>query len=135
MTAEGKNEKRYGVYAIAITLLVVSAAALVFGGNSFAMRCLGIVACIAAVRFVQISKLRGQPSIHSIGEQGIELHRGPPSVMWVIGAALLAAVLVAGFLLYRDAAEGYKDAFPVYAFAASVVLCGGFWGYLLSRYS
>jgi hypothetical protein len=53
--------------------------------------------------------------------------------MWGTAIGLLVALGASGLALYADAAEGYHDVLPVYAFAGIGLCCAFFWAYFMSK--
>ena len=116
-------------------MLVIGAVALIFGVRNFAIRSLGVAACISSVYLVRSSKVHARSSSTGIdmARAGSMERRRPKPVMWLVGAALLALVGIAYLGLHDDALGGYKETFPVYFFSGVAVVCIAFWSYLLAK--
>ena len=129
------RRKRYGLYALAILLLLVGGVALFVGMNNFGVRCLGLVACIASVYLIRISNVRARPSLPMTGGDANDSEAGEKGtrLMWIIGAALVPVAGASFFYLYQDGLHGYHDTLPVYIFAGVAVICTVVWSYLVSR--
>ena len=52
----------------------------------------------------------------------------------IIGAGLAITWAAAYWALHRAALRGYKDVFPVYAFAGAGLLCGSWWAAIFARW-
>jgi len=55
--AQTGRQKRYGVFALAVLLLLIGGAGLYLGRHNFAIRALGIGALLVSVRLVRISNV------------------------------------------------------------------------------
>ena len=55
-------------------------------------------------------------------------------IHWIIGAALAITWAVAYWALHRAALRGYKDVFPVYAFAGAGLLCAAWLAAMFGRW-
>jgi hypothetical protein len=126
---------RYGLFALAILLLVTGGAALFVGMKNFGIRSLGVVACIASVYLIRISNVRMRPplAMTSGGAQDPKAGRKGTRLMWILGAALVPVAGASFFYLYQDGLHGYHDTLPVYVFAGVAVLCTVVWSYLVSK--
>jgi hypothetical protein len=129
------RRKRYGLFALAILLLVTGGAVLFVGMKNFEIRSLGLVACIASVYLIRISNVRAQPSLAMTSGEAEDSKAGRKGtrLMWIIGAALVPVAGGSFFYLYQDGVHGYHDTLPVYIFAGVAVLCTVVWSYLVSR--
>jgi hypothetical protein len=124
--------KRYGLFVLAILVLLSGGVALVMGSNSFAA-----VACILSVYLVRISNVYTQAASTVISDQGPDSRatKRPRPLMWIFGVALLAAQGISFLSLHRGALGGHQEILPVYIFAGIALACTLFWSYLLSRIS
>ena len=126
--------KRFGLFALAILLLLTGGAALFVGMTNFGIRSLGLVACIASVYLIRISNVRAQPSLAMTSGEAKDSkarRKGPP-LMWIIGAALVPVAGASLFYLYLASLNGSHDALPAYIFAGVAVICTVVWSYLVS---
>lgn len=104
-------------------------AIFVFGNQNTLLRLGGVgLAAISAYSFRAMRK----GAFSSASGGGLVRNR-PPVWMWVIAVGLLLALCASGLALYADAAGGYHDVFPVYAFTAIGLLCTFFLMYFVSR--
>lgn len=121
--------KRRLLYASAIALLLIAAAAMLLGQDNFVIRSAGLVALLGSVKLSRAAKSVGQfPSAPAASALP-----PPGRAMWLIGAVLVVIQVVTAYLLYADAAAGGKEVWPVYAFAATGMVCAVFFSALLAR--
>jgi len=128
------RRKRYGLYALAILLLVIGGVALFVGMKNFGVRCLGLVAIIASGYLVRISNVRARPSLPMTSGDAKDFKAGEKGtrLMWIIGAALVPVAGASLFYLYLASLNGSHDALPAYIFAGVAVICTVVWSYLVS---
>jgi hypothetical protein len=129
------RRKRYGLYALAILLLLIAGAALFVGMNNFGVRCLGLVAIIASGYLIRISNVRARPSLPMTSGDAKDSKAGKKGtrLMWIIGAALVPVAGASLFYLYQAGLNGSRDTLPAYIFAGVAVICTVVWSYLVSR--
>jgi len=129
------RRKRYGLYALAILLLLIGGAALFVGRNNFGVRCLGLVAIIASGYLIRISNVRARPSLPMTSGDAEDSKAGKKGtrLMWIIGAALVPVAGASFFYLYQAGLNGSRDTLPAYIFAGVAVICTVVWSYLVSR--
>ena len=129
------KKKRYGLFVLAIVTLLSGGAALYMGSNNFAIRFLGVVACVVSVYFVRISNVRTAVVSGATSDPMVDskVTKRPGLIMWIVGVALLALLGIAFLYLYADAQRGYHEILPVYIFAGAATSCALYWAYLVSR--
>ena len=127
-------QKRYGLFSLAILLLLLGGAFFFVGSGAFVFRFLGALACIASIYLIRISNVRDRP-FSVVGSVQISGSTPRPGrLTWSIG---VLSVLLAGasFLyLYNDALHGYHELLPVYVFAGTAFACALVCSYLVSRF-
>ena len=128
-------KKRFGLFRLAILLLLLGGVALLVGSSSPAIRAIGIVACIVSVYLVRISNVHTQPNLPITPYQGPDSKTasGAGRLVWAVGIVLLPIAGVSFFYLYQDALNGYNEMLPVYVFAAVGLVCTLVWSYLVSK--
>lgn len=128
-------EKRYGLFGLAIVMLLAAGAALFFGGNYSLVQALGGLMLVASAYLIKISNLRS--GADSIATGGPDASRGSTNrlgaAVWTVGVLLLMALGISYYSPYKDALDGYHHVVPVYAFAGIGLVCGLFWAYLLAK--
>lgn len=124
------TSKRRLFYAAAIALFLIATAGVVLGQHNFVIRSTGILALLGSLKLFRAAKSVGQLPPTS-ATSGLP----PPSrAMWLVGAALVLIQTITAYLLYLDAAGGGKEVWPVYAFAATGLVCAGFFAVLFTRW-
>lgn len=127
--SEGKPLKRYALRALAVLLLLLSAAIFVLESHNFVIRSFGILVLLASVQIVRMSRAQNP----SLGHVDLTASGGPGSVMWFVGVALLVLAGVSYWLMYLDAFHGGHAVWPVYLFAGVVSVGAGVWSYIVTK--
>lgn len=134
---EGIPRKRYGLFVLAILMLLGGAAALFFAWSSFTRRIedfviwlLGLLMIVASTYLVRISNVRARPGAVA-GED--RASKRPGALLWLMGAASVIALVISYHYLYRDALGGYHEVWPVDVFAAVALISASVLAYLGSR--
>ena len=133
--AQPVHQKRYGLFSLAILLLLLGGAALFLGSHNFPIRAVGVVGCIVSVYLVRISNVHGGSTATIAANQGADTKakERPGRLIWMVGIALLLLTGVSFLYLYQDALHGYHEALPVYVFAGVGLVCALVWSYLFSK--
>ena len=129
------GRKKYALFALGVVLLVLGGIAFFIFSNSFAIRSLGAMACIASAYFVSISNIH-MVSMSSRSSASIASSRSKAVVgrtPWILGVLVLSGSAASFVLLYRDGENGYRDIFPVYLFAIVMAVCALVWGYIVAK--
>lgn len=123
--------KRYGLFVLAILLLVLGGVGIYFGSHNFPIRALGLTAIVASTYFVRISHVRDRSSLsHSTGQVIKVKTKGPGRLLWIVSLGLVPLLGGAFVLMHIDFVNGGHDAWPVYVFAGVVLVCAIVWSYL-----
>ncbi len=117
--------KRYGLFVLAILMLLSGGVAFAMGSNSFTVRTLGALACMASVYLVRISNVHTRSV--SVLTSDSKATKRPGLLMWSIGAVLLGAAVVSYLYVYT-----HREIPALYAFAGVAAVCILFWSYLIS---
>jgi hypothetical protein len=130
-TSQQVARKRYGLFVVALLLLLLGGVGIYFGSHNFPIRFLGLVAIMASAYFVRISHVRDRSGLAQARDRGVELKtEGPGRLLWIVSIALVPLLGAAFFLLHIDAVNGGHDAWPVDVFAGVVLACAVVWSYL-----
>ena len=118
-TAQNIAGKRYALLALAIFLLLLGGAGIYAGSHNYPIRALGLVAVMASVYLVRVSRVRGPSGFPGASGPGIALEttRGPGRLTWVLAAVLVALLGISYFFLHEDAVRGGKARWPADLFA------------------
>lgn len=129
------SKRKYGLFTLAVLLLLLGGTALFVGSDDFSIRSLGVLACLLSVYCVRISNIHSRSVSTSITTQRtkskLATRVGRP--VWVVSIILLPTLGLSFLCLYRDAIHGYQEVWPVYLFAGVAVVCALCWSYLVSR--
>lgn len=133
-TSQNVVRKRYGLFVLAILLLLFAGVCIYLGSNNYPIRVLGLAAIMASVYLARISHVRDRSGLPEASGRGKDRKTatGPGRLVWAVGVALLVVLGISSLSLYRDALRGYHEVLPVYIFAGIAVVCALFWSYLLS---
>jgi len=127
--------KKYGLFALAIILLLSGGVTLVIGFNDFMARSLGVLMCVVSAYLVRVSNVRGLKGLRNTDSQNLNLvmPKRPGRAAWVWGVASAVALGISFIYLYKDALDGYNQVWPVYAFAGSALICASVWSYIVAK--
>ena len=134
--SDSSYTKRYGLFALAIALLVCGALSLAMGSTHFLVRPLGGLACLVSVWLVKVSRVYAKSDVAASARNvSAGTSERPRPIMWALGAVSLIAAGISYLYLYKDALDGYHDILPVYLFATAMLVCAVVWGYLMAKMS
>lgn len=119
--------RRYGLFVLAVLLLLSGAVAEYLGSNNFPIRVLGLAFLMASVYLVRISRVHHGSSLPKTNS--VE-YGGPSRLLWILSLALVPLLGASAFLLHIDAVNGGHEVWPVYLFSGVGLVCAGVWGCL-----
>jgi hypothetical protein len=127
--------KRYGLFVLAILLLLLGGVGIYAGSHNYPIRALGVVLVIASVHLVRISHVHDRSSLPEASGRGTDLKpgTGPGRLLWIVSIALVPLLGAAFFLLHMDAVNGGHEAWPADVFAGVGLACAIVWGYLAAK--
>jgi uncharacterized protein (UPF0333 family) len=134
-TSQSVVRKRYGLFVLAILLLLLGGVGIYLGSHNYSIRVLGDVAIIASVYLVRISNVHirsGLPVARGQMEN-LKTVKGPGRLLWIVSIALVPLLGASFFLVYIDAAHGGNEAWPADLFAGVGLICAGVWGCLAAK--
>lgn len=131
MMPQDAAPKRYGLFVLAVLLLLAGGAALYVGSHNFALRILGLASIVASTYLVRASHVHGRSHLPAASDERSRPRAG--SVLWIVSIALLPVAGASYLYLYNDALHGSHEALPVYVFAGVGLACTLVWSYLISR--
>ncbi len=121
--------KKRVFHALGVFLLLMAPVFLLLGSHNFVIRSAGLGACLGGLGLLRVSKTNRQAQWAS-----------PPSAlppptrtMWLVGSALAVIQVATFYFLYLDSLGGSKDAWPIYAFAATAMISAPVWAAILAR--
>lgn len=134
-TPQNVPRRRYGLFILAILLLLLGGAAIYAGSHNYEIRALGIVAVMASVYVVRISRVRERSDLPITGDRPIssKTTKGPGRLLWIASLSLLLMLGVALYLLHIDALNGGHEAWPADLFAGVGLACAIVWGFLVVK--
>jgi hypothetical protein len=127
--------KRYGLFVLAILLLLLGGVGIYVGSYNYPIRALGVMAIIASAYLVQISHVHDRSGLPEANGRRTDLRttRGPGPLLWMVSLALVPLLGAAFFLLHIDAVNGGHEAWPADVFAGVGLACAIVWGYLVAK--
>jgi hypothetical protein len=126
-----KLNRKNLTFAFAIVALLVGIIIVAIGYNNFVVRSFGLLFVMLSAQLVRISKGQGQGELKYFDQNLTpDVRSGPSRNAKALCLASGIALAISFFLLYNDAANGYKQMWPVYTFAGCAVVFGVLWGYL-----
>lgn len=129
MISQQNPRKRWGLFILASVLLLAGVAILYLRPDDFLFRTLAIVAFVVSARVVRVAV---QSRSGSFGGQAADAKaiKRPGPLLWTVSIAMLVPAGLSSFFLYRDALDGYHEAWPLKVFAVVAVACALVWSYL-----
>lgn len=138
------DERRYGLFALATVVMVAGLTVMFIWRKDFLLNSVGLVLSVVGVYLVRVSKVRGLRDVvarrRKCGEFVVPNHpistkgNRPRPIILAVGIILLVVAGISYYLLREDAARGGHQAWPAYAFAVAVMVCGSFWTYLITKW-
>lgn len=134
MSSGTTPQKSYGVFSLAIALLLLGVVGVVAGPRNYLVRLLGLLAIMGGTQLARISKVKvSPPSPLTIDLDADTEAKKLSRLMWIVGIALLPMMGVSYLCLYEDALHGYHQAWPLYLFTGVGLACAVVWPYLFKR--
>lgn len=114
---------------IGVALVLLGAVAMAYGHSMWGS--LAILASLASVRKAQwsISAASG-PTRYEPGPGPLQR---PGRGMWIASGVILLLWVLSSYALYSDARHGYKQTWPVFAFAVVAFAAVGVWSGLAAK--
>jgi len=136
ITRQNAQRRRYGLFVLAVILLLFGGVLIYMGSHNFAIRAVGLGVVMVSVYLVQASNVRNRSGLpEASGEVDLPTARTPGRLLWVVSVSLVPVVAGAWYLLHLDAVNGGQTAWPVYVFAGVAVVCAVVWGLLVAKIS
>lgn len=134
-TSQNVVPKKYGLFVLAILLLLLGGVGIYLGSNNYPIRVLGLISIMANVYLVRISRVRNGSSLPDARGQkkNYKIEKGPGLLLWIVSLALVPLLGASGLLLHIDAVNGGHEAWPVDIFAGVALACAIVWGYLVAK--
>jgi hypothetical protein len=133
--AKDAHRKRYGLFILAIIMLMFGGAILLLYSNNPLIMPFGGLMCVFSAYLVKVSNVhrKADVTVADGNDTGSNVAKPPSLTTWAIGLAVLLALGVSYFYLRKDAIDGYHEILPVYFFAGAIFVCAGVWAYLLAK--
>lgn len=127
--------KRYGLFVLAILLLLLGGVGVYLGSNNYLIRLLGLVSMMASLYLVRISRVRNGSSLPEVDgpEKNFKAEKGPGRLLWTVSLALVPLLAASGFFLHTDAVNGGRETWPADMFLGVALACAIVWGYLAAK--
>jgi hypothetical protein len=128
-------QKKYGLFSVAVLLLLCGGAALFLAPHGYTIRSVGVVAVMVSAYLVRISHVHTRSTLSAAaGPEGtFNTQKRPGRIAWVVGLALLPTLAASFLYLHNDAIHGGHTALPAYVFAGVILACAAVWGYIVSQ--
>lgn len=134
--ARGVPKKRYGLFILAVVLLLSGIVINVIYFNDRPIRSLSLLMLIVGALLVKASNVRGLLGLRSTSTQSLnpEILKRRGRLGWALGVASTASSVIFYFFLRQDELAGGHQVWPAYAFAASGLIGALIWGYVVSKF-
>jgi len=135
MVDQEKPQKKYGLFVLAIVLLLAGGATLFWGSSEYAIQTAGVLVILASIQLVRMSHVhdRSTPSSASIQGQGFKGANRPRRLGWGLFAGLVIAMAACYVWISNDIAQGGRSVLPVLVFGGLAMVASVVFGYLLVR--
>ena len=129
-------KKRYGLFVLAVTLLLSGVVVNVIYFKDFPIRSLGLLMCVVGVLLIRVSNVRGLKGTRIANGPNLNpgARKRPGRLAWVLSAASVIAIGISYIYLRKDALAGGHEVWPAYAFAGSALIAAAVWGYVVSKF-
>jgi hypothetical protein len=124
------GRKKYGLFVLAIILILLGGMGVYLGSNNYLIRVLGSVSLLVSVYLVRISRVNHESTLPKAN--AVE-YGGPSRLLWIVSLALVPLLGASAFLLHIDAVNGGHEAWPADVFAGVALVCAGVWGCLIVK--
>ena len=134
-TSQSVVRKRYGLFVLAILLLLLGVVGVYLGSNNYPIRVLGLTSIMTSVYLARISRVRNGSRLPESGGMGnnYKIEKGPGRLLWIVSLAFVPLLGASVFLLHIDAVNGGHEAWPADVFAGVVLACAIVWGCLVAK--
>src|SRR5882672_2351583 len=122
------GRKKYGLFVLAIILILLGGVGVYLGSNNYLIRVLGSVSLLVSVYLVRISRVHHESSLPKANATE---YGGPNRLLWIVSLALVPLLGASAFLLHIDAVNGGHEAWPADVFAGVALVCAAVWGCLI----
>jgi hypothetical protein len=134
-TSQNVVRKRYGLFVLAILLLLFGGVGIYLGSNNYPIRVLGLTSIMTSVYLARISRVHSGSSLPEARGPGknFKIVKGTGRLLWNVSLALVPLLGISGFLLHIDDVNGGHEAWPADIFAGVGLACAIVWGYLAAK--
>jgi hypothetical protein len=124
------NRRKSALLTVAFLLLAFAGLVMARGGSTVT----AMVAVSTSLVFIRLINIRRPSDSTTEAAQRPEFSWASPlrRPVGIISIILVPIMAMASFFLYRDAVQGYHEAWPLYFFAAMGAICALCWSYLFS---
>jgi len=132
---QGNPKKNYGLFALAIVLLIAGLVINVVYFRDFPLRSFGLLIFIGGVFLVRLSNVHDIKAGRFTASQTVNAsgRKRPGFIAWALSFACAVAIALSYICMRNDALAGGHEAWPAYAFAASAVVAAVVWGYVVAK--
>ena len=124
------GRKKYGLFVLAIIMILLGVAGVYLGSNNYLIRVLGLVSLLVSVYLVRLSRVHHESTL--LKSNAVE-YGGPSRSLWIVSLALVPLLGASAFLLHLDAVNGGHEEWPAYVLAGVALACAGVWGCLIVK--
>ena len=134
-TSQKVVRKRYGLFVLAILLLLLGVVGNYLGSHNFPIRVLGLISVMASIYLARISRVHNGSRLPEAGGPGknYKIEKGPGRLLWIVSLAFVPLLGASVFLLHIDAVNGGHEAWPADVFAGVGLASAIVWGCLVAK--
>lgn len=132
---QGDPKKNYGLFALAIVLLISGLVINVIYFKDFPLRSFGLLIFVGGLFLVKLSNVRSvKAGGFTVSQTVNPAESKPPGLIaWALSVACAGAIVLSYICMRNDALAGGHEAWPAYAFAGSAVIAAMVWGYVVAK--
>ena len=133
---EDDPKKSYGLFTLAIILILSGAAVNVLYFKDFPIRSIGLLMVVAGAFLVRASNVHGLFGARITNTQNLNpMARKPPGVLaWALSVGSAVAIVISYHFMRESLRGGGTVVWPVYAFAVSALIGMVVWSYVISKF-
>ena len=134
--AAGDPKRRYGLFWLAVVLLLSGMVVNLIYLNDFLLRSVGLLLLLVGVFLVRASNVHGLMGVRVTSDSQVssQVRKRPGPLVWVVSAASAAGLVIFYMCMLQADRAGGHEVWPVYAFGACALVAAVAWGYLVAKF-
>lgn len=136
ITNENDPKKNYGLFTLAIVLILSGGVLNVLYFKDFPIRSISLLMVVVGAFLVKASNVRGLLGARITNSQNLNPRaRKPPGILaWALSVGSAVALVISYHFMRESLRGGGTVVWPVYAFAVSALIGTVVWSYVISKF-